>query len=314
MKISAYLARWGHVSTDESGRRVRAVPTSFDRWLATRSTLPIVLNHGFHIDPERRDDRPPVLGQAFGTWLTFERDDVGLLSHGEIDEEGSFLGSKTAAELRSAELTACSFHGQIFESREASDGVFDMLDARLVEGGPTYDPDDAGALVVELDGVPVRSASPRGSQTRSQAEDFELRDDLPAEDELRRLDAHDLGGVIADFLADVEKMTGITADSVADRQRHRDDLAREQVRRAERCASMLAKTRQEADLSYGYWRSRHSSAEDWANYRRLTAEAEEHDAALRELCYHDDEIYRQLCARYRVPRKDNLVRRMTGRA
>lgn len=251
--LSSYLVRWGVVSEDESGRPVRFNRDSFRAWLDDESAeLPI------HADHE---------GLSVGRWERFEADEVGLLAHGRLD--ASPRGQKLAGDIDAGRLTASSMHALILDSgSEARHGdPIDVLDATLVEGGPTAEPADEGSVIVSIGGRHLRDALPH------------------------------------DALAFIESVTGrsITAEDVEAQHRERQQLMAEAARDIERLALELKRVRLAADTA---WRSsqapwRHPS--DIRSMREHDAQAAELDAVLRDACCNDRQLLADLRRRYNIP-------------
>lgn len=251
--LSAYLLRWGVTSEDEGNRLVRFTADSFRSWLDDDSAeLPI------HADHE---------GPSVGRWERFEADEVGLLAHGHLD--ASPLGQKLARDIRDGRFTACSMHALILDTgSEARDGdPIDVLDATLVEGGPTAEPADPGAVIVSLDG-------------------HHLRDALPL-----------------DGLAFIESVTGrrITAEDVEGRHRERQQLMAEAAHDIERLALTLKRVRIAADTAWRSSRSPWRHPSDIRKMREFDAQAAELDALLRDACCNDRQLLADLRTRYRIP-------------
>lgn len=270
MAISAYVTRWGHVASDETGTMVRELRDSLDAWLqGPPAAIPMHVSH---------ED-----GTEIGWFSRFEADDIGILAHGEVDLSRP-LGASIAAKIRSGAITQTSCVMR-FADRDATparvtrDGkpVSDIRDLIMTEAGPTPTPSDAGALIVAVDGEVVRTA---------QIHPGSFAAALPYVEAVM-----EASGIPVATAQDVEYAR---RDREYDKQRKTAETARWITWVAKR----LTTAQRAADAA---WRDAHSRWPQPGDHRRcadLDAEAQELDATLRELICNDRDIFDQLRAKY----------------
>lgn len=286
--ISAYLVRWGYVSQLDDGRWFRTPAGCFDGWLAAEPRdVPIVLNHGR--DFTGRD--AAVLERPGGHWRRFEVDAVGLLAHGELDD--SPLGVRTAEEIRAGRLVATSFHGQgsdlgpTGQTRDGAD-LLDLVDAVLLEGGPTPTPADPGAVIVSLGGRHLRDAVPVGPGAQSMDE----------------------------ALSYLESVTGrrVTPADIEARQRRAREAAAARVDAIEVLARRLAEARRGAESAWRCSRAPWRHPSDLGRMREFDRRAADLEELLRDAAGNDAGILAELAARYDIPPAVSPLQRLQSLA
>jgi HK97 family phage prohead protease len=272
-EVVAYAARFGHLSRSETGDGrpcwVRFRPGCFDRWRAGEPTgIRVLVNHAKRFN----DDGPSLLlGEPVGTFTGFDVDAVGLRTVATYDETP--LANETLAAIRRGTLTAYSLRASVIDSRPNGwhDGlpVFDVVDAELIEAGPTPDPADEGARILSIGGT-----------------------ELPAQPE----PAMDL----ASALAYLTSVTGLTTERALERidteRRHARWKAEDQARAAESLARVIKHARRKIEI-YGAERRHTGNAEAGQLWHAATRVERDALAELHELLCHDPALIRQVLAR-----------------
>jgi HK97 family phage prohead protease len=262
-EVIAYASRYGHLTQAETEDGepcwVRFQPGCFDRWLDSGpSGIRVMVNHAKRLD----DDGPSlVLGEPVGEFTGFAADAVGLRTVAQYDTTP--LATETLAAIRNGALTAYSLRATVVDSRPNGrrDGqlVFDIVDAEVVEAGPTPDPADEDARILSVGGVELR-AEPQ-----------------PAMD-------------VASALAYMTSVTGLSTECalqrIADERRQKHQQAQDRVAEAKSLARVIRHARRKIDI-YGAERRQTGNAE--AGQLWLAATRVERDALaeLHELLCHD---------------------------
>ena len=279
-RVSGYLLRWdvpvaGTVVDADGNDRIERnayARGSFDQWLASTAPSVVVVqaNH---------------TGAILGRWETLTADAAGL--YGTAMVFATPDGYRALADIRSGDLWGLSPRATFIDAdvtvEHDADGPYRLIHrSTLREAGPVDDPADAGALIDAVDGDPLGTRS--GDLERA---------------------------TLGELLEELEAVTGVTRedmrwDARIARSRKEADTD-EQVRRVERCVSLLKAARRNADYLYGTYRCGLAS---WDEFKQADAEADRHDAWLRRHTFAD--TYRQLVAG--MPAKPTLTQRMLGDA
>lgn len=293
--VVAYACTWNTVrDVDRSGQRV---------W---RALTPESLAG---IDPASVPLRTDHDGPTLGRFVAIEPDDYGLLTKAVYDDTAA--GRQALASIRSGQVVCYSIQVAVHEAiplAETRDGepvtevvrgtVLDAGPATGIAGNPLVGPADSRARILAVGGQPVDPAA--AAATRAMR--------VPSVDpdgaELAAMSAAQLADEIAWFVGG-DRVRELSAD-IDFEARRKDEAAGEQVRRIERAVSALRSARMRAESSYGWWLRHGRDPRDWRAFVDFDAEADEHDAYLREHLYSD--VYRIMTAG--VPPKVSLMKRL----
>jgi phage head maturation protease len=289
-EVAAYALRWSHISRSDRGQLLRFRRGCFDDWLAERpKDVPVLLEHGRRLD--NFELRSELLSEPIGRVHWFQDDGEGLIAEAVYEGESDLVQEVLDA-IRAGTITAYSCHVSALEVEESGDvtpdgePIFDVVRGEVVECGPTHDPDDAGALIITIDG----GITPGGEYLRSESSGCRSLGEV--------LDRIAAGGLV------------VTVEDPGDRRR----AARQRVDDAERVAIALAKARRAADIAYADSRSPWQRADDVSRALQLDRKGDELDEALSELLCHDPELVAEMCAHFRVPPKVELLDRLKALA